>query len=120
MSNAPRRCGRQRDPAKEQLWREILRRFAASGQSIRAFCAAHKLRESAFHAWRRTLRQRDAARQTRQSSSPPMFVPVAVPEDAAGDGQIIVELRGGHVLRLPRSMPPAQLAAVVHAIEGAA
>ena len=49
-----------------------------------------------------------------------MFVPVVVPEDAAGDSQIIVELRGGRVLRLPRSMPPAQLAAVVHAIEGAA
>jgi hypothetical protein len=38
--------------------------------------------------------------------------------DAAGGGQVIIQLRGGRVLRLPLSMPPGQLAAIVHAIEG--
>lgn len=113
--------GKRRDPQREAMWREVLTRHGRSGLGVRAFCQQQRLPESSFHAWRRTIRQRDAARQARRSSPPPMFVPLVVPpEDAAGDGQIIVELRGGRVLRLPRSMPAAQLAAVVHAIEGAA
>jgi hypothetical protein len=47
-------------------------------------------------------------------------VPVQLqPEAAREDGAIVVELRGGRVLRLPVSMPPTQLAAVVHALEQA-
>ena len=72
--------GKPRDPRKEELWRDTVTRLQASGLSIRAFCARHRLTESAFHAWRRTLAQRD-----RDNPSPPSpivtFVPLQVHHD---------------------------------------
>ena len=107
--------GQQRDLALEAKWRQILARQDKSNLSVREFCRRERLLESAFYAWRRTIRQRDAQRR-----AVPAFVPLMVQSDAAaGDGAVIMELRGGQVLRLPLSMPPAQLAAVVHAIETA-
>jgi hypothetical protein len=44
-----------RDAAKERFWRDVLKRFAASGLSVRAFCRNEKLAESAFYAWRRKV-----------------------------------------------------------------
>jgi hypothetical protein len=52
------RRGRRRDLARERLWRGLLRQYAGSGQSIRAFCAARRLPESAFYFWRAELRRR--------------------------------------------------------------
>ena len=106
--------GQQRNPAREAMWRARLARHGKSEMSVREFCEQERVPESAFYAWRRTIRQRDA----QPSTSRPAFVPLVVQgEQAPADGQVIVELRGGRVLRLPPSMPPAQLAAVVHAIE---
>ena len=106
--------GQQRDLALEAKWRQILARQGKSGLSVRVFCRREGLPESAWYAWRRTIQQRDAQRE-----AAPAFVPLMVQTDAAGDGHVIVELRGGRVLRLPLSMPPAQLAALIRAIETA-
>src|ERR1700710_1780103 len=109
--------GQRRDPAREAKWRAVLARHGRSGLSVREFCQRERLAESALHAWRRTIRQRDA----QQSTARPAFVPLRVQtENAAVDGSLSVELRGGRVLRLPLSIPPTQLAAIVHAIEGRA
>ena len=115
----------QRDPARERFWREALRRRKASGLTIRAFCTKEQLAETAFHAWRRILRERDAERrQDRPAAPAPAFVPVVVREDRREpEGQpgerIVVELRGGRAMRLPASMPAEQVARLVHAIEAA-
>ena len=112
--------GQQRNPAREAKWRQVLARHAQSGLSVRAFCRREGLPESAWYAWRRTIRERDTAGEARQLAARPAFVSLVVrPEGAASDAQAVMELRGGRVLRLPASMPPAQLAAVVHAIEKA-
>jgi transposase-like protein len=114
----------QRDPARERFWREALRRRKASGLTVRAFCARQQLAETAYHAWRRILRERDA--EPRQASVPtapaPAFVPVVVRDDRRepAGGQIVVELRGGRSMRLPASMPVEQVARIVRAIEAAA
>lgn len=110
----------QRDPGRERFWREALRRRKASGLTVRAFCAKEGLAETAYHAWRRTLRERDAERRPAPVSVAPAFVPVVVREDRReADGQIVVELRGGRVMRLPTSTPADRLAAIVRAIEAA-
>jgi transposase-like protein len=107
-------AGRQRDPKREKFWRDVLERQRSSGLSISAFCAGRGLAQATLYAWRRILRQRDAQRPP----APPAFVAMEVrPAETAGDGQVTLELRGGHVLRLPITMAPAQLAAVVCAIE---
>lgn len=59
----------QRDKSKERFWRRAVREWRQSGQSIRAFCMAHDLSEPSFHAWRRTLAERDqATQQARQAT----------------------------------------------------
>jgi hypothetical protein len=51
----------RRDPEKEIYWCSIVRKFEASGMSVRAFCAAEKLHESIFYAWRRELMEKAQA-----------------------------------------------------------
>ena len=113
----------QRDPARERFWREALRRRKASGLTVRAFCAREQLPETAYHAWRRTLRERDAERrQGRSPTATPAFVPVVVRPEERTDagGQVVIELRGGRLMRLPASTPAEQVARIVLAIEGGA
>ncbi len=50
----------KRDGGREAYWRGVLRRQAASGQSVRGFCRLERLSEPSFYAWRRTLREREA------------------------------------------------------------
>lgn len=113
---------RQRDPAREQFWREALRRQKVSGLTVRAFCAREQLAETAFHAWRRILRERDTQRRPAPAPATPAlaFVPVVMREADRPAADIAIELRGGRVMRLFASMPVEQVAALVRAIEGAA
>jgi hypothetical protein len=113
----------QRDPKRERFWREALRRHKGSGLTIRAFCAREQLAETAFHAWRRILRERDADRRPAPVPAVPAFVPAVVREadrpEPAASADIVIDLRGGRVMRLPASMPVEHVPRIVHAIEGA-
>jgi hypothetical protein len=123
-----------RDGTKERFWRDVLRRQAKSGLSVRAFCRREKLAESNFYAWRRTIAKRDAERSSggptrgrrsigkrdAEAKSPekrPAFLPAIVTDVPRGEASIVVELAGGRRLRLPRSMPVRRLARLVHALE---
>ena len=88
---------KQRDPARERFWRDVMADWQASGLSIRAFCLQRRLTETAFHFWRRELRQRDAKPLSRPAASP--FVPVTVIPAAT----FAVEVRcpSGHVVTVP-------------------
>ena len=48
---------------KERFWREVLRRQAASGVSVREVCRREALKESAFYFWKRTIAERDRQKQ---------------------------------------------------------
>lgn len=50
-----RKRTRRGDPQKRRYWEGVVRRSRESGQSVRAFCQAEGLRESAFYFWRRRL-----------------------------------------------------------------
>ena len=125
----------QRDPKREEFWRGVLKRFADSGLSARAFCRNEQLGEASFYAWRRTIGQRDAGMNRtilrrdagegspvgprRRPSQGPAFRPVAI-ESAilGGTGRgIRLELRGGHVLRFPESIETERLVALIQALE---
>jgi transposase len=95
--------GQPRDPRKEQFWRDHLRRWQASGLSVRAYCAQHHLAVPSFYAWRRTLAQRRG-----QSSvpAPLTFVPLHLaPETATPLLEVL--LGNGRRLRLHPSVPAA-------------
>ena len=57
-------ANRSRDAGREGFWRATLKRQAASGLSVRAFCRQHNLAESNFYAWRRTIAERDQEHRT--------------------------------------------------------
>ena len=46
---------RHGDPQRQSYWEEVVRRWREGGQSVRSFCLAEELRESAFYSWRRKL-----------------------------------------------------------------
>jgi transposase-like protein len=65
---------RQCDQEKQRHWEAILAGWKESGRSVRDFCQAEGLRESAFYFWRRELARRS---QTPNADHPP--VPEALP-----------------------------------------
>ena len=107
---------RARDLTKEAAWRRRLARHADSGQSVRAWCRRHGLKEAAFHWWRRELARRDA--EAPASS----FVPVHVTDDPArdGDGQIEIELTDGRRVRVTGTVNREMLTQVLGVLEGRA
>ncbi len=64
---------RGRDPDREKLWRDTLKQFAAGGQSVREFCAARRLKETAFYFWRAEIQRRDGQARARMQRSTPSF-----------------------------------------------
>jgi hypothetical protein len=104
---------RARDLAKEAAWRRRLDRHDESGQSVRAWCRRHRVKEAAFHWWRRELARRDA--EARAGS----FVPVHVADDPAGDGdgQIEIELTDGRRVRVTGAVNREMLTQVLDVLE---
>ncbi len=106
----------KRDATKEAFWRDAIRRQAGSGLSVREFCRKHGLSEPSFYERRRPYQERD----DRQPAAP-AFVPVIVrderPAVPASEMGIVIELRGGRLLRLPGSMPAGRVAELVRALE---
>ena len=109
----------KRDATKEAFWKDAIRRQAGSGLSVREFCRKHRLSEPSFYERRRTYQERDA----RRPASPPAFVPVIVrgdrPVEVKPDAGLVIELRGGRLLRLSGSMPARKVAELVRALEEA-
>ena len=126
----------RRDRAKERRWREVLRRQAASGLSVRAFCRNERVSEAGFYAWRRVIGERDAEagrakpktnrKPAKSTGQVPAFVPVVVRDVEPAELQaaaptanasIVIELRHGRLLRLPGSITAKRLAELVQALE---
>jgi hypothetical protein len=120
----PAAKGLQRDPARERRWRGLLKQFAASGQSIRRFCAARRLKETAFYFWRREIERRDAQaparRSTRHKAQRPVSFAQAILRPATTGGGLTLRLGAGRELLLPATMAVEQVAKLVHALEGVA
>ena len=104
---------RARDLTKEAAWRRRLDRQADSGQSIRGWCRRHRVKEAAFHWWRRELARRDAEPQA------PSFVPVHVADDLARDDdqQIEIELTDGRRVRVTGTVNREMLTEVLDVLE---
>jgi transposase len=123
--------GKQRDPAKEQLWRRVIADQARCGVSIRAYCRREGLKPWNFQWWRRELTRRDrqvASAPTRTRREPAhelartsAFLPVRVVEDApvpiAEAPAIEIVLPTGPIVRVNRGFDPLALDAVLSVLE---
>ena len=99
MSTVPSR-GRRVRRSREQ-WRELLERFAHSGQSREQFCQEQGLTLSSFAHWRRALGKTAAGRRT--VAGAPFFLEVTPQATgAAGSWDVELDLGAGMMLRLRR------------------
>ena len=109
-----------RDGNREQVWRRHLELQRFSGLTVRAYCRANALQESAFFFWKKEIAKRD-----RESTAPPnaapAFVPVTVidpPAKAHTDAPIDIRLAEGHRVRVRSGCDRNLLAEVLTLLRG--
>jgi len=96
----------------EPFWRDLIERWKASGQSVAAFCAAHRVSQATFYTWRKRLTNRTRG----TTPSAPAFAPVRVVADPMAE----VVLQNGLIVRVPATTDPATVARLVAALGGGA
>lgn len=86
-----------------ERWRGVIESQAESGLSVAEFCRRHDVSPASFYAWRKRLREENAA--SRHGKSTGAFTALRVVDDAAvsddAGGGASIEFPGGAVLRLP-------------------
>lgn len=112
---------RPNDLSLEHTWRLRVRRQAASGLSISAFCAREGVSSASFYAWRRRL----AAPQPVVRADPPLFVPLHLdpaprPEETTASLGFEIELPHHVRLRCHAAPEPEWLGRLVAALAGLA
>ena len=96
----------------EPFWRDLIERWKASGQSVAAFCAAHRVNQATFYSWRKRL-----ATRTRYTTPPAhVFAPVQLVPDPTAE----VVLPNGLIVRVPAATDPTVVAGLVAALGSAA
>jgi hypothetical protein len=125
-----KRGGKRRDPAKEKLWRQTIRRQQRGGLGVRDFCLREGLKDWTFRWWRQELTRRDrqpsAAPGVGQKDEPteaaPAFLPVRVVDLEAVSPRpapaIEIVLPTGLVVRAPSGFDPRTLGDVLAVLEG--
>jgi hypothetical protein len=97
---------------KERYWRDVLRRWRRSGQTVRAFCDEHRLSEPSFYCWKRTITERD------QGAAMPAFVPVHVASSATTPAALFEVVAGsGRIVRVPAGFDPDALRRLLAVLE---
>jgi hypothetical protein len=95
----------------EPFWCGLIDRWKTSGQSVAAFCAAHRVSQATFYSWRKRL-----ATQTRCTTPPaPAFAPVRLVPDPTAE----VVLPNGLTVRVPAATDPVVVARLIAALGSA-
>ena len=137
MKKRNRRC----DPQKQAYWEDVVQRWKESGQSVRGYCLAQGLRESAFFSWRRELTRRNRPttaacepttktshvapaapspkRQPSRHRGTPSFLPVRVVSPAVEEprGGLEIAWSNGRVLRVSPGVDRQTLSDVLAVLE---
>src|SRR5262249_22192554 len=100
----------RRDTKPATLWLDLLDRWRASGQTVAAFCAAHRVSQATFYSWRKRL----ASSGPDMTTPTPTFAPLRVLPGPTAE----VVLPTGLVLRVPVSADPTAVARLVAALGG--
>jgi hypothetical protein len=96
----------------EPFWRDLIDRWKASGQSVAAFCAAHRVSQATFYAWRKRL----AAGTGSTARTAPAFAALRVVPDATAE----VILPTGLIVRVSVGTDPIAVARLIAALGGGA
>jgi hypothetical protein len=111
---------RPKDLSREHTWRLRLRRQAASGLSISAFCAREEVSSASFYGWRRRLAAPPAVRPDMPLFVPLPFDPAPRPEETAPSHGFEIELPHHVRLRCGAAPEPEWLGRLVAALSSLA
>ena len=103
-------------------WREILKRHAGSGLSVREFCAMEGVSQPSFYAWRRKFRERKndgshsrgAKRPKDVADQERMFVPL---ELLGGAESLEIIHPFGYRVQIGGEVNPASLRQVIQVLD---
>jgi hypothetical protein len=114
----------QRDPAKEQFWRQVFHDWKASGQPRKQFCSERGLSCHAFDYWRQQIVQRDAKAtpatppepRPQSTAAKPLLMPVRLVTATP----LEIRFPDGRSILVPEGFDPKHLRAVLQALEAKA
>ena len=110
---------RKSSAATESRWRDLLKRQAESGLSVRAFCKQEGVSENSLYFWRRELpkRKRRNRQVTRQEAevTPVDFIPVHVGSGSSGSMELVHPL--GYQIRIDGRLDPVMLRQLLDVLE---
>lgn len=99
-----------------EFWRDLLRRQAASGMTVLAFCKREGVSTASFYHWRRRLAEEDRSREA--ASERPAFLPVTVAAEPSPCIEIL--LPAEVTIRVPDGADRQTIADVLSACREAA
>ena len=102
--------------AKRARMRGLVEQWRASGEPLSRFAGRHGLTENGFRYWNERFGRKHPRRGP--CSTPPVFTPVRVVDDAGAVGSVALEIRlaGGDVIRAGQELPAERLASVIRAL----
>ena len=110
---------RQRKAEAWTKWRALVAEQNQSGQSVAAFCNERGLRSGQFFAWKKRLREAEAAKFVSVEVSPDPE-PKRVPAPEVHGGAIEVRLGRGRSLMVERGFDAHHLRALLSVLEAEA
>jgi transposase-like protein len=116
--------GRPALPTTEEKYRRIVAEWTQGNEPVEAVAARHGIVAGTLKWWRCELKRRDRGGARPAAGIEPELLPVRVTSPcppAAAKGTVFeVALRGGQrVVRIPAGFDPADVRALVEAVEGA-
>lgn len=125
------------DTKKQAFWIRTFKKWESSGDSARAYCARHGLKETQFHWWKKVLQNRgkwkpgQSGNASRLSPEQPSVTFAAVelresvsaeisePQEAAlATGTLTLCVADRYQIRIPRGFDPFTLERVLSILEG--
>jgi transposase-like protein len=94
---------------KAERWAGLIAEQEAGGESVRAFCRRHSIREHSFYRWRRRLRDNQGVRFAVVETQP-------APVGAGLEMALELVLANGERLRIARGVDAATLRLALEAI----
>lgn len=98
---------KRRERLGETGWRTVLKRFEASGLSVRSFCEREDLGQASFYQWRTRLaarpsREASATKAARPTPTPAAFVDLGTLSPKGTRLELRLDLGAGVVMHLVR------------------
>lgn len=90
--------------ARSQYWRDVIQRYAASGQSVSAFCAERGLTEQSLYSWKKRLGEQEPVSFALVTTDRP---------DRSPSAPLELEFEAGRRLRIPCGVDAATLRTVL-------